>query len=92
MLRMTLALLIGSGQFFRAGVDIDETRHFLVLPDMEPVPVMRRPIWHFMERDAAEDRKLCWVAKNPGYQGKKLIQGSYLDYVVDDLFTTKFMI
>lgn len=77
------------GQFFRKGVDIDATRHLLLLPGMEPVPVVRKPIWHFMERDNKEDR-LCWVAKNPGYQGKRLIQGSYLDYVVDDLLSAKF--
>lgn len=77
------------GQFFRRGVDIDESRHLLILPDMDPVPVMRKPIWHYMERENPED-KMCWVAMNPGYQGKRLIQGHYLDYVVDDLLSMKF--
>ncbi len=78
-----------AGQFLRKGVDIDETRRILQLPGMEPVPVMRKPIWHFMERDTPEE-KLCWVAMNPGYQGKRLIEGSYLDYVVDDILSDNF--
>ena len=41
-----------TGQFFRKGVDIDETRKILIMPDKEPVPVMRRPVWSFMERDS----------------------------------------
>ena len=72
------------GQFLRRGVDIDETRRLLLLPNMGPVPVSRKPIWHFMEREKKEDR-LCWVAGNPGYQGKRLIEGHYMDYVVDNL-------
>ena len=60
-----------------------------MLPDMDPVPVMRKPVWHFMERDSP-DEQLCWMAMNPGYQGKKLLQGHYLDYLVDDVLATNF--
>lgn len=79
------------GQFFRNGVQVDEARRLLQLPspDMDPVPVMRKPVWHFMERETPEDQ-LCWVAMNPGYQGKKLIEGHYLDYLVDDLLASDF--
>ena len=78
-----------AGQFFRHGVEIDEARRLLVLPDMDPVPVMRKPVWHFMERESP-DEQLCWVAMNPGYQGKKLLQGHYLDYLVNDVLSTDF--
>lgn len=61
----------------------------MMLPEMDPVPVMRKPVWHFMERDNP-DNQLCWVAMNPGYQGKKLLQGHYLDYLVDDVLSSKF--
>ena len=70
-------------------MDIDEARRLLQLPNMQPVPVMHKPIWHFMEQETPDDQ-LCWVAMNPGYQGKKLIEGSYLDYVVDDLLSMDF--
>ena len=83
-------ILYTLGQFLREGVDIDETRRLLQLPGMDSVPVMRKPVWHFMERETpGED--LCWVAMNPGYQGKKLIEGHYLDYVVDDVLSSHFV-
>jgi len=42
-----------------------------------------------MERETPEN-KLCWAAMNPGYQGKRLIQGHYLDYLVDDVLSSDF--
>ncbi len=56
---------------------IDEARKLLLLPHLDPVPVMRKKVWHFMEREVPDDH-LCWVAMNPGYQGKRLIEGHYL--------------
>ena len=70
-------------------MDIDETRKILIMPDKEPVPVMRRPVWSFMEREIADDQ-LCWTAMNLGYQGVGLIDGTYLDYLVDDVMSTNF--
>ncbi|XP_064401973.1 uncharacterized protein LOC135347821 isoform X2 [Halichondria panicea] len=77
------------GQFFRPGVDIDEVRRMLVLPTLDPVPVMRRPVWAFMEREEKDDQ-LCWTAMNPGYQGKGLLEGHYFDYLVDDVLSSEF--
>ena len=59
------------------------------MPDKEPVPVMRRPVWSFMERETADDQ-LCWTAMNPGYQGEGLIDGTHLDYIVKDIFSPVF--
>jgi len=78
-----------SGQFFREGVEIDSTRGFLVMPNKEPVPVTRRPIWAFMEREKA-NKDFCWTAMNYGYQGEGLIDGSHSDYVVPDVLADKF--
>ena len=78
-----------SGQFFQEGVEIDETRKILISPGKEPVPVMRRPVWSFMEREVADDQ-LCWTAMNPGYQGEGLIDGTYLDYLVNDVLSVDF--
>ena len=77
------------GQFFRKGVEIDETRKLLMLPTMDPVPVMRRPVWSFMEREVPKEQ-LCWAAMNWGYQGKGLIEGHYLDYLVDSVLSGDF--
>ena len=79
------------GQFFQEGVVIDEVRKMLVLPGREPVPVMRRKVWQFMEREVPDvDESLCWTAMNIGYQGKGLIEGHYLDYMVEDILTPTF--
>ena len=88
-----IATVVGAffpGQFLRSGVEVDESRRILFLPDMEPVPVMRKPVWHFMERDDP-DEQLCWVSMNPGYQGKRLIQGHYLDYLVGSVLSSGFV-
>ena len=86
---MWLSLSFCLGQFFRKGVEVDQVRKILIMPDKEPVPVMRRPVWSFMERETPDDQ-LCWTAMNPGYQGEGLIDGTYLDYLVDDVMSTDF--
>ena len=86
----TYASCVPTGQFFREGIEIDKSRKLLLLgPDMEPIPVMRKPVWSFTERETPEDQ-LCWAAMNPGYQGKRLIQGHYLDYLVDNVLSSDF--
>ena len=82
--------LSSAGQFFRKGVEIDETRMILILPGKEPVPVMRRPVWSFMEREVSDDQ-LCWTAMNPGYQGEGLIEGVHQNYIVDDVLDSSFV-
>ena len=53
--------------------------------------MMRSSVWHFMERESPDpEQKLCWQAMNPGYQGKGLIEGTYLDYLVDDVLSSDF--
>ena len=78
------------GQFFCEGHSIDEVRKLLLFPtpEREPVPVMRRPIWSFMERESGTPDHLCWMAMNVGYQGEGLIQGNYLKYICPDLFSS----
>ena len=80
-----------TGQFFRNGVEIDQVRKLLIMPNKEPVPVMRRPVWSFMERDVPDDQ-LCWTAMNAGYQGKGLIDGTYKDYILQDILSEDFKV
>ena len=82
--------LLSTGQFLRAGIDIDETRQLLLLPNMPPVPVMSRQVWRFMERDVPE-KQVCWMAMNWGNQGKGLIEGHYLEYSVSDILASDSM-
>ena len=78
------------GQFFNEDVILDEVRKILILPGKEPVPIQRKPLWAFMEREAKDSTNFCWVAMNLGYQGDGLIDGSYFDYLVDDVLSTEF--
>lgn len=81
------------GQFFRPGVEVDVTRRIIIIPNKEPVPIKRRPVWSFMERKnvgGAKTNEECWMAMNPGYQGQGLIDGHYTNYMVDHLFSTDF--
>ena len=77
------------GQFFRKGVEIDEMRKLLFLPGKAPVPVKWRPMWRFMERHK-KNMQYCWASMNPGNQGKGLIDGHYLDYLVEDVLSSGF--
>ena len=44
-----------------------------------------------MERRAPEQiEQHCWKAMNPGLQGKGLIDGHYLDYLVEDVLSSGF--
>ena len=36
------------------------------------------------------DDQLCWTAMNPGYQGDGLIDGTYLDYLVNDVLDAEW--
>ena len=80
------------GQFFRGGVAVDEVRKLLFMPNKSPVPVEWRPIWRFMEKRRADEETVqhCWAAMNPGDQGKGLIDGHYLDYLVEDVLSSGF--
>ena len=77
------------GQFFCPGHTIDITRKLLMFPShREPIPVVRRPIWSFMERrKTGQSSHFCWMTMNNGYQGEGIIDGTYLDYVVSSLTT-----
>ena len=81
------------GQFFHKGVEIDEMHKSLFLPGKAPVPVEWRPVWRFMERSTEEkNMQHCWASMNPGNQGKGLIDGYYLDYLVEDVLTSGFVL
>ena len=87
--RLVCLLSSSPGQFFRVGVQVYETVGLLLLPSMPPVPVTSWPVWRFMERDSPSDQQ-CWEALNPGHQGKKLIEGHYLDYTVKHILSHDF--
>ena len=78
-----------TGQFFCQGVEIDKIPKILIMPNKEPVPLIRRHVWSFMERKQI-DSQLCWTAMNPGYQGEGLIDGKHSNYIVHVIPSDKF--
>ena len=73
---------------------MDKVRKLLFIPNKAAVPVEWRPVWRFLEKRMAdkETRQYCWAAMNPGKQGKGLIDGHYMDYLMEDVFSSGFQI
>ena len=80
------------GQFFCPGYSIDRVRKVLLFPsdDREPVPVSKRHIWSFLERENGKglEKQMCWMAMNSGMQGEGLLHKQYLEYILPDLFSS----
>ena len=63
------------------GIEVDTQRKMLIYPDgRDPVPVIE---------DFVMAGKACWKSMNYGNQGEGLIQGSILDYVMENILETK---
>jgi len=64
------------------GILVDPIKKILTYPDShDPVAV---------ELDNVITGKTCWKAMNIGHQGKELIEGNFLDYVVSGLLKSDF--
>jgi len=79
-----------TGQFLRKDVKIDDNKRILLLSNKNPVPVKQRQVWGYMKQEMAAEGKLCWAAVRPGEQGEGLIDGTYMDYRVKDIFSNDF--
>ena len=84
------ACTISAGQFYRKGVVVDEVRKLLLMPNKDPVAVEWKTVWRYIEKNSNLDDEHCWTALNPGLQGKGLIDGNYLDYLVEDVLSSGF--
>ena len=81
-----------SGQFLDSDVKIDENEKLLMIPGRDPIPVMKRQAWKFVEknmesheRDANAHIKFCWTTAYPSNQGHGIIKGTFLDYKVQHI-------
>ena len=66
---------------------MDKIAQVLVIPNRPNVSVAMGDTWP----EVYQKGHMCWKARNPGYQGEGLIQGDYVDYVVDHVFATDFI-
>lgn len=61
-----------------------------MIPGQEPIPVMKRRMWRFVEKniDSYESNDhFCWTAVYPSNQGYGIIKGSFTDYKVNDILS-----
>ena len=78
---------IPTGQFLNRNVRVDKLARALIIPNRPSVPVVMDNTWP----EVHQKGRKCWKARNPGYQGEGLIQGGFLDYIVDHVFATDFI-
>ena len=63
-----------------------DTKHGLIrIGKMAPFSVKKGEIWPYLHEPGE-----CWYAINAGNQGEGIVEGSYTDYIVEDLLDTHF--
>lgn len=76
------------GQFLRPGVKLDEDKTLIIFPGREkPQPMHQRKLINFLHSEYPQffnKEQLCWTTKSPSHSFG-LIEGSYLDYKVEDV-------
>ena len=66
-------------------VAIDRKNGLMRIGNIKPFSVRKGVIWPYLHMAGQ-----CWYAKNAGYQGEGILEGTYTDYIVDDLFDNDF--
>ena len=79
-----MVFFLSIGQFFRGGVRIDTYAQLLRVPGRLSVPVEQQDLWKFMELSLHGDTK-CWTSAYHSSQGAGIVEGTYKDYIVDNL-------
>ena len=76
-----------TGQFMNKDITVDSVREILIRPGFDAIPVKKDYKWQYNGEPSSE----CWRVMNVGHQGEKLIEGTILDYLVEDIKQKKFM-
>jgi len=64
---------------------IDEESQLLKVGDNTPFSIKEGDLWPYLNTP-----KKCWYAIKAGSQGEGILEGSYTDYIVEDLFSVSF--
>ncbi|XP_065889207.1 uncharacterized protein [Dysidea avara] len=73
------------GQFMGHDALIDTENQLLKIGDNPPFPIKEDGLWPYLNLPGK-----CWYAVNAGNQGERILEGTYTDYIVEDLFSTSF--
>ena len=63
-------------------IQIDTEYNIMKIGDHKPISVVKGRAWSFLGIE--ED---CWYGKSSNNQGGGVIEGNYMDYVVDELLS-----
>ena len=78
-------LYLHTGQFMGHDALIDTENQLLKIGDNPPFPIKEDGLWPYLNLPGK-----CWYAVNAGNQGERILEGTYTDYIVEDLFSTSF--
>jgi len=68
------------GQFMGKTVEIDPDYNMMKIADHKPISVVKRQAWNFLGTD-----ELCYYGRSTDNQASGVIEGSYMDYLVEEL-------
>ena len=68
-------------------ITIDPVKEILIRPGFDAIPVTKDKKWQYNKEAVSSE---CWRVMNVGHQGKKLIEGTILDYIVENVNQRKF--
>jgi len=71
---------INAGQFMGKQIEINTEYNIMKIGDHKPISVVKGPAWHYLGTDEE-----CWYGSNTNNQGGGMIEGNYMDYVVEEL-------
>ena len=61
-------------------IEIDTEYNMMKIGDHKPISVVKGPAWHYLGTDEE-----CWYGSKTNNQGAGMIEGNYMDYVVEEL-------
>ena len=61
-------------------IEIDIQYSIMKIGGHKPIQVAKAPAWHFLGTDEE-----CWYGKSTNNQGGGVIEGNYMDYMVEEL-------
>ena len=68
------------GQFMGKAVEIDSDYNVMKIADHKPISVVKGPAWHFLGSS-----EQCYYGRSIDDQASGVIEGSYMDYLVEEL-------
>ena len=69
------------------GIAVDPITGILICPGFDAIPVVKHQKWQYTKEEASSE---CWRVMDVGHQGEKLIEGTILDYIVENINQRKF--